>query len=322
MASEDNTAAKPSVTARELHESVGGRLNLKLLSGREGLDNSITSDRIQKLGLALTGYVDYLHKGRVQFLGGTEVNYLRMLDADRRKASVAKAFSREVCCIVVTRKLRAPADLLRNAKRNKVPVFQTDALSSTAIEEVSSFLKTKLAPSSTIHGVLMEVFGLGVLLLGASGIGKSECALDLILRGHRLVSDDVINIKRVGGSQLVGCGPSDSHSHMELRGLGIISIKELFGISALSPDKTIDLAIDLVRWRHEEEYDRLGIDEKQYSLLGVSIPLVTMPVAPGRNLATLVEVAVRIQMLKTQGHRPASDFFEKLEERLRKPVSP
>ena len=174
MASEDNTAAKPSVTARELHESVGGRLNLKLLSGREGLDNSITSDRIQKLGLALTGYVDYLHKGRVQFLGGTEINYLRMLDADRRKASVAKAFSREVCCIVVTRKLRAPADLLRNAKRNKVPVFQTDALSSTAIEEVSSFLKTKLAPSSTIHGVLMESFWIRCAVAGCFGDRKER----------------------------------------------------------------------------------------------------------------------------------------------------
>ena len=168
----------------------------------------------------------------------------------------------------------------------------------------------------------MEVFWVGVMLLGTSGVGKSECALDLILRGHRLVSDDVILIRKLGADRLVGVGPSDLQFHMELRGLGIINIKELFGVSALSPRKEIDLAIDLVRWTADGDYDRLGVEERQYSLLDVAVPLVRMPVASGRNLAMLVEVAVRIQMLKSQGYSPSSEFFKQLEARLREPSSP
>lgn len=193
---------------------------------------------------------------------------------------------------------------------------------SVAIDEITGFLEEELAPTTTIHGVLMEVFGVGVMLLGTSGVGKSECALDLILRGHRLVSDDVILIRKFGADRLVGSGPSDLQFHMELRGLGIINIKELFGVSALSPRKEIDLAIDLVRWRADSDYDRLGVEERQYSLLDVAVPLVSMPVASGRNLAMLVEVAVRIQMLKSQGYSPSSEFFERLEARMRKPSSP
>jgi HPr kinase/phosphorylase len=321
MTSENNSVLDSSVTARELYESAGQRLDLKLVSGEEGLDNPISSPRIQKLGLALAGYVDYLHQGRVQLIGGTEINYLTILSAAQRRRAIEKVFSRQICCIVVTKRLKIPTDLLGNADRYKVPVFQTEALSSTAIEEITSFLEEKLAPTTTIHGVLMEVFGVGVMLLGDSGIGKSECALDLILRGHRLVSDDVIIIKRFGNDRLVGFGPSDFKFHMELRGLGIINIKELFGISALSPRKQINLAIDLVRWRNDEEYDRLGVEERQYSLLDVEVPLVRMPVASGRNLVMLVEVAVRIQMLKSQGYSPSSDFFKRLEARLKGPSS-
>ena len=163
----------------------------------------------------------------------------------------------------------------------------------------------------------MEVFGLGVLLLGPSGIGKSECGLDLILRGHRLVSDDLVVIRKFGADRVLGSGPTDFQFHMELRGLGIIDIKELFGVSVVSPKKILDLAIDLVRWDSGKEYDRLGLEERSYSLLDVPVPLITMPVASGRNLATLVEVAVRIQMLKSQGYSPASDFFRRLETRLK-----
>ncbi len=165
----------------------------------------------------------------------------------------------------------------------------------------------------------MEVYGLGLLLLGLSGIGKSECGLDLILRGHRLVSDDLVVIRKFGADRLLGSGPTDFQFHMELRGLGIVNIKELFGVSVLSPKKILDLAIDLVRWDAKKEYDRLGLEEQSYSLLDVPIPLITMPVASGRNLATLVEVAVRIQMLKSKGYSPSGDFFSRLESRLKDP---
>lgn len=312
------TEYSESTTVRELLEGTRARLELVVLSGGAGLDNQITSPRIQKLGLALAGYTDYVHSGRVQFVGGTEINYLQMLSPPERRQAVEQIFQRSLCCILVTRGLEPPPDLVQGCERRAVPVLRTPALSSTASVEVTSFLQEKLAPHTTIHGVLMEVFGVGALLLGPSGIGKSECGLDLILRGHRLVSDDVVTIKKYGADRLMGSGPPDFQFHMELRGLGIINIKDLFGVSVLSHSKPIDLVIHLVRWKPEEEYDRLGLEEKEYALLGVAVPLITLPVAPGRNLATLVEVAVRIQLLKNQGYNPSQEFVRQLEKMLQK----
>ncbi len=322
MAAEKTQPSKPTTTVRKLSELSSQGLQLTPLTGEDALDNSITSSQIQKLGLALSGYIDYLHEGRVQMVGRTEIHYLETLSAADRKKAIAGIFARKLACVVITTGLKAPSALVSNCERLKVPLFETEAGTATAITEITSFLAEQLSLRSTIHGVLMEVYGLGVLLLGPSGIGKSECALDLILGGHRLVSDDLVIITKGGSGRLVGSGPSDVQFHMELRGLGIINIKELFGVSVLSPKTIIDLAIDLVPWNAEEEYDRLGLDERRYSLLDVSVPLITMPVASGRNLATLVEVSVRIQMLRNQGYSPSSDFFKRLDERLRVPRSP
>jgi len=321
MASEKTKPSNPTTTVRELSQLSSQRLKLTPLTSEDAFGNQITSPQIQKLGLALAGYVDYLHEGRVQLVGRTEIHYLKTLSAVDRKKAIEGIFTRKLACVVTTTGLKAPAALVRNCDRHQVPLFETEAVSSTTITEITSFLEEQLSLRSTIHGVLMEVYGLGVLLLGPSGIGKSECALDLILRGHRLVSDDLVLIRRVGSDRLMGAGPSDLQFHMELRGLGIINIKELFGVSVLSPKTIIDLAIDLVPWNSEEEYDRLGLEERQYSQLDVSVPLITMPVASGRNLATLVEVSVRIQMLKSQGYNPSSDFFKRLDARLRLPQS-
>lgn len=321
MASETTKPPKPTTTVRELSQSSSQRMKLTLRGGAEGLDNPITSPRIQKLGLALAGYVDYLHEGRVQLVGRTEIHYLKTLSAADRKVAIKKIFARKISCVVITSNLKTPASLLQHCEENKVPLFQTKALSSLSITEITSFLEEQLALRTTIHGVLMEVYGLGLLLLGPSGIGKSECALDLILRGHRLVSDDMIVIRQVGPDRLMGSGPTDLQFHMELRGLGIVNIKELFGVSVLCPKTIIDMAMDLVRWNPEGEYDRLGLEERQYSLMDVSVPLITMPVAPGRNLATLVEVAVRLQLLKSQGYSPSREFFKQLDARLKPPRS-
>jgi HPr kinase/phosphorylase len=315
MASEEKPH-KPTTSVRVLEQVSEQQLKLKILAGADGLDNQINSPRIQRLGLAFSGYVDYLHDGMVQMVGRTETDYLKTLSATDRKASIDRVFTRHLSCLVITDNLRPSKVLLENCDRFNIPIFQTGVVSSVVIREIPGFLEEQLAPTTTVHGVLMEVFGLGVLLLGPSGIGKSECGLDLILKGHRLVSDDLVVIRKFGGGRLLGSGPTDFHFHMELRGLGIINIKELFGISVLSPKKILDLAIDLVHWDSGKEYDRLGVDERSYSLLDVPVPLITMPVAPGRNLATLVEVAVRIQMLKSQGYSPSSDFFKKLESRL------
>lgn len=303
-------------TVRELYEARAKRLQFELMAGASGLHNVITSPRIQKLGLALSGHIDYLHSGRIQFIGRTEGDYLKTLKPEQRRRALERIFSLKLTCIIITMGLAAPEELLALSRRHRVPVLRTDSLSSRAIDEVTGFLEERLAPSTTIHATFMEVFGLGVLITGDSGVGKSECALDLILRGHRLVSDDLVVVKRHGLDRLVGSGPDQLAFHMELRGLGIINIRDLFGISAVSAGRDIDLVISLERWRRDAEYDRLGVDERFYRLLDVPIPLITMPVASGRNLATLVEVAIRIQLLRKQGYRPASDFFRTLEEKL------
>ena len=264
------------------------------------------------------GTQDTSRREGCQLIGRTEIKYLEGLDRARHQEAVKSISSHRLCCIIITSGLAPPSTLLEQAEFSKVPVLQTDALSSTIIAKVTSHLQELLAPTSTVHGVMMELFGVGVLLLGESGIGKSECALDLILRGHRLISDDLVILKKYSPDSLVGSGPRDAQPHMELRGLGIINLTQLFGVSVLSPEKAIDLVIQLKRWRKEEEYDRLGLEEKSHRSLDVDLPLITMPVAPGRNLATLVEVAVRIQMLKKRGYNPAREAIESLEGRLKK----
>jgi HPr kinase/phosphorylase len=257
----------------------------------------------------------------VQFVGETEVNYLSNLAADSRQAAVRKVFEAGLCCIIVTAGLSVPAEILQGAREFGIPVLKTDTMTARVIDELTSYLDQKLAPSTSIHGVLVEVFGIGVLVIGDSGIGKSECALDLILRGHSLVTDDLVLIRQLGSERLVGSGPDYLRFHMELRGLGIINIKDLFGISAVSPQKEIDLVVELVRWQEELQYDRVGLEERQIELLDLSLPLITMPVASGRNLATLVEVAVRIHMLKKQGYEPAAEFVSRLASRMRQESS-
>jgi HPr kinase/phosphorylase len=302
-----------STTVRDLYEAKALALGLRLAGGANGLPNPITSHRIQKLGLALSGYTDYVHPGMVQFLGKTEISYLEKLSKEERSAAVKKVFEERLCCIIVTAGLTPPREVLERSREFSVPVLCTEAITSRAIDELASYLDQKLAPSTTIHGVLVEVFGLGVLITGDSGIGKSECALDLILRGHSLVTDDLVFIRQLGSERLIGSGPDDLRFHMELRGLGIINIKDLFGISAVSPHKEINLVVELMPWREDEHYDRVGLEERHYKLLDLSLPLIQMPVASGRNIASLVEVAVRIHMLKKQGFEPASEFLSRLQ---------
>ena len=302
--------ATQRITAGDLCAARELGISLEILRGQGGLGNEIRSPRVQKLGLALAGHPDYIHPDRVQLLGGSEINYLSNLDPAQRRVSFARLSGLGLCCIVVTKGLEAPPELLEVAEREGIPILRTPALSALAVARITSYLESVLAPRMSVHGVLLDVFGLGILLLGPSGIGKSECALELLLKGHRLVADDLVEITRRGLDRLVGAGSQVLRYHMELRGLGIIDIKELFGISATGSTQTLDMAIRLEKWKPHEEYDRLGLEQSTIEYLGVSIPVIEMPVAPGRNISALVEVAARLHLLRQRGYPPSREFLD------------
>jgi len=300
------------VSVRQLLEPGAEPLQLRLIAGARGLDRTVDLSRVQRPGLALTGYTDYLRYGRVQILGGGEIGYLRNLPARRRAAILAKLARCRISCIIVTKGLRPPTELLAEADARGLPVLATEAPSTPFIKHLASFLDERLAMRLHLHSVLMDVFGLGVLIVGESGIGKSECALDLIDRGHRLVADDVVEIKRMADA-LVGSSPDLTRYHMEIRGLGVINIKDLYGVSSIRMSKRVGLVVSLERWESGKEYDRLGLKDETFLILGVEIPLIRMPVAPGRNVAIVVEVAARNQLLKERGYDAARRFAESVD---------
>jgi HPr kinase/phosphorylase len=296
-------------------ESIG--LTIDLLAGSRGLDRRITNPYIQKTGLALAGYHEYLQAGRVLIYGESEVRYLERLDQEKRREALARSFATAVPCVLVTGGIDVPADLVAEAERAGVPLLATPIGTATAIGKLTALLEDRLAAREVIHGVLLDILGLGVLIVGESGIGKSECALDLVVRGHRLVADDTVEIRRRAASIVIGSCPELTRHHMEVRGLGLINLRDLFGIASTRTSKRVELVVQLERWDSHREYDRLGLDETFFELLSLRIPLIRMPVAPGRNLAILVEVAARNQLLRTRGINAARELAAKLDASLR-----
>jgi HPr kinase/phosphorylase len=297
-----------SLTVAELAKRA--ELDVAVVAGRGGLTRTVTVPRIQKPGLALTGWPEQLHANRVLVLGGTEIDYLADHEPARR-LGIETLLASEPACVIVCRSLVPPEELIAAAEARAVPVLVSKLLTADFIAAVTMWMADRLAPSTELHGVLMDVLGIGVLVVGKSGIGKSETALDLVMRGHRLVGDDVIRIRRAG-PQLSGRGAGLLGHHMEIRGLGIINIKDLFGISAVREAKVIDLIVELHEWEATAEYDRLGFDDQREKLLEVDVTKLRLPVRPGRNIATLIEVAARNQLLKAQGIHSARAFRDKL----------
>ncbi|MBK9516033.1 MAG: HPr kinase/phosphorylase [Anaeromyxobacter sp.] len=287
-------------------------LRLSLVAGKKGLSRRISSTRIQKPGLVLAGFTEYLHRERVQVFGNTEMSYLATLPPERQVELARNFFAQEIGCLVVTKGLEVPAPLVAAADEVGVPVFRTSHLSSTFIESVQNYLEDVLTAQTSMHGVLLDVFGVGILLLGKSGIGKSEIALDLIMRGHRLVADDIVDVKRKSPEAVVGAGSEIIKHHMEIRGLGIINIKDLFGVAAIRERKKVEIVLELVEWDPAVEYDRLGVEDRKYRILDVEVPMLVVPVRPGRNMTTIIEVAARNHLLKQQGHHSAREFQERL----------
>lgn len=305
-----------TLAIRELLDDTEYGLDLTLLAGERGLGNRVSSSRIQKPGLALAGYTEHLHADRIQILGNTEISYLNQVDAPLAERCVRDFCSFPISCFIITKGLVPPEFFLATAEAAGIPVLNSPLQSSTFISLITKFLEERLLPTTHLHGVLMEVLGVGVLLTGKSGIGKSECALDLIIRGHRLVADDMVFIKKKVPAALVGRAEEAIQHLMEIRGLGIINIKDLYGVSSIREKKIIDMMLELVEWDPAQEYDRLGVDDHRTTILGVDIPHIIIPVRPGRNLGSIIEVAARNFLLKGMGYHSARDFHERLLSRM------
>lgn len=293
----------------------GNALGLSALAGSGGLSRPIKGNKIQKPGLALTGFLAYLDGGRIQVLGRADVAYLWQL-GPRLNSTLLPMMEHGVVAMVVTRDQKVPPDFLAMAENYGIPLLSSPLTGGDLVEGLISILDRRLSPRVHFHGNLIGVYGLGVLVLGRSGVGKSECALDLVMRGHRLVADDIVLVRRLPTGQLMGACEELIRDHMEIRGLGIINVKDLFSITATATEHQVDFSIYLDHWDASQNYQMVGLDVEEVAILGVKIPLIHLPVAPGRNISNLIEVAARNHLLRRMGHHSAHEFSKKLESKL------
>jgi HPr kinase/phosphorylase len=303
---------------RELLEQAGQALQLELVAGARGLERAIVLPRLQQPGLALAGFLPQLHPDRVEVLGNSEVSYLGTLTPARARAAVAAVAAAGIACFVVTNGTAPPPVLTEPAEEAGVAVLRSTLRTAEFIRAASAWLEDRLAPETQLHGDLVEIHGLGVLILGKSGIGKSEAALDLIARGHRLVADDVVDVRRISPSVVRGRSARMLGHHMEIRGLGVIDVEALFGTLATLDERQVDLVVELVEWAGApgQAPERLGLVEGRYDLLDVALPLVRIPVRTGRTMALLVETAARNQLLRRRGHHSAQGFADRLDDEI------
>lgn len=305
-----------SIPVRYLYEHLYEDLDLEILAGEKGMDRAIRIARIQKPGLALAGYLDQLHRERVQILGATELSYLKTLDNNLADERLDQLCSGGVSCLIIAKNLEAPPSLPGLCDLHEVPLLRSPEITSSLIRRVTTYLEDVLAPETSVHGCLVDVYGVGILLMGKSGIGKSECALGLVERGHRLVGDDVVVIRRKVQDAIFGSAADLIKYHMEIRGIGILNIKDLFGVSSIRQNKKIELVVELVEWLEDLDVERLGLDERTYSILGLDIPYLKIPVRPARDLTMIIEVAARNHLLQRMGFNAAREFDDTLHERL------
>jgi HPr kinase/phosphorylase len=310
-----------SVPVSILFSNDAKHLRLRLLYGKKLIDaNHITKFRIQKPGLGLAGYTEHIHEGRVQILGNTEISYLLTLPHEERKNSIEKLCEKKITCFIITKNLKIPIELLETIRKKQIPLLKTNMISSEFIQEISLFLEKKLAPETILHGVLVDVHGIGVFIMGRSGIGKSECALELIKRGHRLVADDAVHIKKMQG-ELIGNGNDLLKYNIELRGLGILNIRDMYGVSSIRKNKKIEIVVNFVDWNKDEEYDRTGLDTDYYEILNTKLPKITLPISPGRNIAIIIEAAAKNHMLKMMGYDAAKELQRRLLKKINENAS-
>jgi HPr kinase/phosphorylase len=287
-------------------------LNIRIITDGNTLQKELSTYDINRPGLALAGDYDFFDYERIQIFGRGEHHYLKKIINGGEMASVEKFFSYPVTCCIFSNSHEPPPVFIKMANKAEVPVLVTSLPTNILTTRIRKILEDAFAPRTSIHGVLVEVFGVGILFIGKSGVGKSECALELIERGHRLVADDVVDIRSVSDTYLIGSGAKLIRHHMEIRGLGIININHLFGVGAIRDKKQIQLVVSLEEWDAQKEYDRLGLEESVHTILGVEIPLLTIPVRPGRNIPILIETAAMNYRLHKMGYNTAKEFNKKL----------
>lgn len=306
--------AETGVTVGALLEDEAFSLSWQLLAGENSLERIIDHPRVQKSGLALVGHLHGLVPTRVQVLGETELSYVESLPEEGQARAAAYMFQNRPSCVLVSRGVEVPGPILAEATRSETPLVLAEEKSSLAITAVHIVLDELLAPRCRLHGVLVDIFEVGVLLMGQSGIGKSECALELVMRGHRLVADDVVECDYRPPGMVFGEPANPLRHFMEVRGLGILNMKDLYGVTSVRERKRIDLVVDLELWVPHAEYDRIGVEDQHMEILGVPIRTVKLPIQPGRNMSSIIEIAARAELLRRAGHHPAKEFINRLEQ--------
>lgn len=301
-----------SLTVADLVDRRGKMLELELLAGEAGIGREIGSADISSPGLVLAGFTERVRRGRVQVLGETEATYLASLESERR-AQVLRAFlSFEAPCVFITKALEPPRELLDLAEEVGVPLIRSGLKTGEFFRRIKPFLEDEFAPSTSIHGSLADVYGVGLLFVGPSGIGKSEAVVDLVERGHRLVADDVVLVRRRGVDVLIGRGHEHQQHHMEIRGIGIVDVRALFGIRAVRQQKRIEVVVQLEHWSDSAAYDRTGLDRETTEILGVELPKVLIPLNPGKNITVIAEVVAMNHLLRYAGVDSAKIFEQNL----------
>lgn len=291
-------------------------LKLQILTGEVGLKNSITESNMYRPQLALAGFTDLFTFGNVQVVGNTEIYYLRSLEFEQRKLAFEKVVKFDIPCIIITNGNQIHDELIEIAKANNTAILSTDFDTTTAVSVLSLFLNDQFSPHVTIHGSFMDVYGVGILFTGGSGIGKSEIALDLVERGHRLVADDVVILNNNTGTALMGTGTNLVQHFMEIRGLGIIDVRRMFGIRSIRYQKRLEIIVELEVWDNSGDYTRTGLEENTSKILGVDITTVKLPIFPGKNITVIAEVIALNYLLKTYGYNASEVFTQKLNDTI------
>lgn len=307
-----------SITVEQFYKKHAEALELRLVAGATGLQRKIREGTVNRPGLALAGFFKYFADKRLQVFGSAENNYLHSLSQRIQRLRIRSLFRSGIPCAIFARSLNPPKILLEEAEKFCIPIFKSPMVTMRLVNRATIFLEGDFAPSTNEHGSMVDILGIGTLVRGSSGIGKSECVLSLLERGYSLVADDFTKIRLMNGYELVCSSPEISRNHMEVRGIGIIDVGLMFGVGAIRAEKVLNIVVTLMEWDEVEDVDRLGMDRQYYDILGVKLPHVTIPVRQGRDLARLVEVAALDQKLKTMGHNTALEFNRRLIQNIQK----